>query len=244
MKKILIIILILIFGIVALAAALFSDGFESGDLTAWDASATDSGDLSATEAAALHGTYGLDIFIDGTGAIYVQDDTPAGETRYRARFYIDPNGLTMGDGDNFVCFRGYKAAGDVRNLIVLLRYTIAAGYKIQLKERTDANNYSAAGTQYVITDEPHCVEFDWEASSGANDGWFSLWIDGVFKETVAGIDNDTHIMDYIRLGAPGDLDAGTENTFFIDDFASNDDGSEIGLISEVKDNAILFGINF
>ena len=48
---------------------LFADGFESGDLTAWDSSATDSGDLSAETAAAAVGTYGLQAVIDDNNAI-------------------------------------------------------------------------------------------------------------------------------------------------------------------------------
>ncbi len=46
--------------------------------------------------AALVGSYGLSATIVNTTSMYVRDDTPAGEARYRARFYFDPNSITTG----------------------------------------------------------------------------------------------------------------------------------------------------
>ena len=46
---------------------IFTDDFESGDLTAWDSSVTDSGDLSADAAADYWGDYGLKATIDDIG---------------------------------------------------------------------------------------------------------------------------------------------------------------------------------
>jgi hypothetical protein len=86
------------------------DGFESGDLSAWSSSSTDGGDLSASTAAVLHGTYGLQAVIDDTNAIYLTDDNPNAEPRYRARFYFDPNSITMANNDTHFIFKGFSGA--------------------------------------------------------------------------------------------------------------------------------------
>ncbi len=43
-------------------------------------------------------------------------------------------------------------------------------------------------------------------AAAENNGSISLWIDGVSKETVSGIDNDTLRVDEVRLGAAGTVD--------------------------------------
>jgi hypothetical protein len=45
--------------------------------------------------------------IDNTSAIYVQDDAPAADKRYRARFYFDPNGIEMAGGNTHTLLGGY-----------------------------------------------------------------------------------------------------------------------------------------
>ena len=40
---------------------------------------------------------GLRATIDDTDGLYVQDDTPQDEARYRARFYLDPSGFDPGE---------------------------------------------------------------------------------------------------------------------------------------------------
>jgi len=82
---------------------VFADGFESGDLSAWSEAETDNGDLSASAAAALNGSYGLQMLVDDDTALYVLDRSPMAETHYRARFYVDPNSMAMEEWDRFDC---------------------------------------------------------------------------------------------------------------------------------------------
>lgn len=245
MKKLLIIILILILPMVALAAALFSDGFESGDTSAWTAETDTEGDLTVTTGASLHGNYGMNLLIDNTTEMYVIDNTPADETRYRCRFYVDPNGLTFGDGEEFALLRtiiGIGGAAGNLAFIINLKYTIASGYLINVRDYTDGS-YAKVTGNYPITDAPHCIEVDWTAATapGENDGQIVLIIDGVTKETLTGIDSDTESITSTRFGATSGIDAGTSGTSYLDDFASNNDGS---LIGQIGDNAIMFGCNF
>ena len=75
---------------------IFADGFESGDLTAWSSAQADGGDLTGGPSA-LAPTAGLRAVVDDTAGVYVVDESPDDESRYRARFYFDPNGFDPGE---------------------------------------------------------------------------------------------------------------------------------------------------
>jgi Tfp pilus assembly ATPase PilU len=45
--------------------------------------------------AALTGNRGMQALINDNTAIYVVDESPQNELRYRARFYFDPNTISM-----------------------------------------------------------------------------------------------------------------------------------------------------
>src|SRR5204862_5205006 len=80
---------------------IFRDGFETGTLAAWSATAGGGADLQVTGAAALDGTTaGLQVLVDDTSGVYVEDDRPQDEDRYRARFYFDPNGFDPGEAQS------------------------------------------------------------------------------------------------------------------------------------------------
>jgi hypothetical protein len=234
---IIILVITLLLTIVIPASAIilyFSDGFESGNFTAWDDWDDDGGDLSVAVGAALHGSYGMSIFIQDTDGKGVNDTTPIAETRHRCRFYIDPNGLSMGEGDTFQLLylsdSGFNEAYHLN-----LKYTAANGYQILAVDRTD-DAWDKDTGWWTITNDVHCIEIDWQASSGVgnNDGRLQLWIDGVSKIEVTDIDSDTETIDLLWWGAPFELDATTSGTFYLDDFASNDDGSPIGQMQDVS----------
>ncbi len=209
-------------------ANLFSDGFESGDLTAWNGVAQiDGGDLSAHTDAKIHGNYGLKAVIDDTNTIYVRDNTPVAEKRYRVRFYIDPNTLTMADNDSLYPFFAWDSAWQGEFDIFLERSSGVYNIAVSITKDTVA---PVASARYPITDAPHWVEVDWKASSapGADNGFITLWIDGVLKETIANVDNDTKQLDHITFGSTIREGTGTSGTLYLDDFESNNDGSPIG----------------
>ena len=90
--------------------AIFQDGFESGSSSAWT-EVDGEGDLNVTAAAALNGTFGLAARIDNTTVMYVLDNSPTNEARYRARFYFDPNAITMASGDQHNLMVALNAGG-------------------------------------------------------------------------------------------------------------------------------------
>jgi hypothetical protein len=199
--------------------AIFADGFESGNLSAWSGSATGGGALNASKSAALVGAYGLQAVINSNTAIYVTDDLPNAERRYRARFYFDPNSITMASGNAHYIIYGYRGTSTVV-LRVELR-TSSGAYQL----RAGLLNDSAVWTNTswtTIGDAPHFVELDWRAATarGANNGGLTLWIDGIQKANSTTVDNDTRRIDRVRLGAVSGIDSGTRGTEYFDAFES------------------------
>jgi subtilisin family serine protease len=199
---------------------IFSDGFESGDLAAWTSSVADSGDLSVSPGAALVGSQGLQALIDDNNALVVIDDSPSAETRYRVRFYFDPNSIPMAIGNAHLLLQGFTGSGSIQVLQLELRFQ-ATGYELRALLVNDAKGWTS--TSWIsISDAPHALELDWRAatSAGANNGGLSFWIDGAQQSDLTGVDNDTRRIDQVRLGAASGVDTGTRGTYFFDAFES------------------------
>jgi len=198
---------------------IFADGFESGNLSAWTSSSIDLGDLSVSTSAALAGAKGLQALIDDINSIYVTDDTPNAEPRYRARFYFDPNSISMLSGDTHFIFRGYSGTSTI---VLRVQYRFSNGaYQLRAGLVGDGSTW-ANSSWLTISDAPHAIELDWRAATGAgaNNGTLTLWLDGVQKANLIGVDNDTRRIDRARLGAVAGIDTGTRGTYFFDAFES------------------------
>ena len=199
---------------------IFADGFESGDLSAWTSSSTDLGDLSVSPSAALLGSQGLQAVIDDNIAIFVRDDTPNSESRYRARFYFDPNSVIMVNGNAHFLLQGY--AGTSKNVLrVDFRFSNGV-YQVSAGAFTDSATWVSTPWS-TITDASHAIELDWRAASaaGANNGSLTLWIDGLQQADLTGIDNDTRRIDLVAFGATSGIGSGTRGTCFFDAFESH-----------------------
>ena len=74
----------------------------------------------------------------------------------------------------------------------------------------------------AISDAVHFFELDWSAATavGANNGYLKLWVDGVLKQNLTKVDNDTRRLDRINLGAVEAIDKGTRGNYFFDEFVS------------------------
>ena len=198
---------------------IFADGFESGNFSGWTSNTTDLGDLSVSTAAALMGTQGMQAVVDDANTIYVTDDNPNAETRYRARFYFDPNSIAMVSGDTHYIFKGF--AGTSTEVLRLEFRYYAGGYQARVALLSDSNTW-LNNIWYNITDAPHAFELDWRAATaaGANNGGIAFWIDGILKLDLTGIDNDTWQVDRARLGALTGIDPGTNGVYYFDAFES------------------------
>jgi Big-like domain-containing protein/calcineurin-like phosphoesterase family protein/fibronectin type III domain protein len=198
---------------------IFSDGFESGSLSAWSSSVTDGGSLSVSSAAALNGSYGLQAAVNDNNPIYVTDNTPNAEPRYRARFYLDPNSIVMADKDAFYPLYGYSGASTA---ILRIEFRLFKNsYQVRAAFRNDGSGWTSSNWAN-ISDAPHFIELDWQASTSAvaNDGSLTLWIDGVQNASLTGVDNDTRRIDSIQLGVTSGVDSTTRGTLYFDAFQS------------------------
>ena len=197
---------------------IFVDGFEAGNLAAWSASVVDGGNLSVSPAAALVGAQGLQALINDNTAIYVVDDQPTGEPRYRARFYFDPNTIVMATNDNHPIFQG-RTGGGVVALQIQFRFTGGSLYQVRVLVLNDASTNSSSGW-VTLSDAPHALEIDWRAATapGANDGGLTFWVDGVQRANLTGVDNDTRRIEQSRLGAVAGIDSGTRGTYYFDTY--------------------------
>lgn len=198
--------------------AIFSDGFEGGTLNAWPGTVTDGGDLFVSPSAALVGTKGIAVVIDDNNNLYLNDNTPANEGRYRVRFYFDPNTITMTNNTAHYIFYGANgSAGVVR--VEFGRQNNS--YALRAGLINDGTSWSTTSWTN-ITDSTHSVEFDWAAStaSGANNGSLTFWVDGAQVGSLTGIDNDSRRIETALLGAVTEIDTSSRGTYYIDAFES------------------------
>ncbi len=199
---------------------IFADGFESGNLSAWSSSSTDFGDLSASPSATIMGTQGMQAVINDNNTLFVTDDRPAAESRYRARFYFDPNSISMASGDVHNILLGYSGGTSFTGVVkVVFRFSNGA---YQLRGALLTNSSAWVNSNFfTISDGPHSVELDWQASApGASSGSLTMWIDGNQVASLAGVANDAWRVDRVRLGAVSAVDTGTRGTYYFDAFES------------------------
>jgi predicted phosphodiesterase len=203
----------------AVSDLIFANGFESGNFSAWSSATTGGGDLSVSSPAALVGSKGMQVLINDTTSLYVTDLTPNAEPRYRARFYFDPNSITMTDGNSHYIFMGL--APDTSSVFQIDFRFSGGNYQIRVRQKDDSGLQTT--TAWVtIGDAPHVIEMEWWAASvaGANNGGINLWIDGFPSGSLSNLDNDTERIDSVRLGAVTGIKAGTLGTYYIDAFES------------------------
>jgi len=206
---------------------IFQDDFESGDLSRWSHASNDGGGLFVSLAAGLgHTANGMQAVVTGTTGQYVEDFTPAGETRYRARFYFDPNGFDPGEAWGHFrnrLFILFDEAG-TRRLGALVVKRQAGEYSLMLRCRRDDNTQVDTGF-FPVTDAPHWVIVDWRRATTAtsDDGLCSLTIDGKVVITLPAVQNNARPLGRVRLGTMG-VKAGATGTVFLDEFVSRRTG--------------------
>ena len=198
---------------------IFADSFESGSFSAWKSNLTDGTDLSVSTTAALSGTQGMQALIDDNTTIYVRDDSPNAEPRYRMRFYFDPNSISMASGNTHFIFKGFMGTSTE---VLRMEFRQSSGvYQLNASLLNDGSAWTSTNW-FTISDALHFVELDWQAATAANanNGSLTLWIDGVQQLGLTGIDNDTLRIDRVRLGALTGIDAATRGTYYFDAFES------------------------
>jgi hypothetical protein len=153
--------------------------------------------------------------INDNTAIYVTDDAPSAESRYRARFYFDPNSISMASGDNHFIF--YAISGTSKAVArIQFRFTNRDGYQVRVQVLNNSSSWTNSAW-FAISDTPHALEIDWMAAAN---GGLTLWIDGTQRAALTGIANSNYRIDRVRLGAVNGVDRGTRGTTYFDAFES------------------------
>ena len=157
--------------------------------------------------------------IDDATPIYVTDDNPNAEPRYRARFHFDPNSIAMVSGDTHYIFNGFTGTSPA---VLAVQFRQSSGaYQLRASLLDDGTTWINTNW-FTISDASHFIELDWRAATavGANNGGLALWIDGTQQADLSGVDNDTRRIDRARLGALTGIDPGTSGAYYFDAFES------------------------
>lgn len=189
------------------------------------------------------------VLFDGTAtSAFVQDNTPADEGTYRARFYVNFRGLTTLAGDGFDVFSAWSGADPLATQAAtgneIIRVAVSPGKQLSVFTRLDNGSESQIGP-ISIRDGYISVELNWAKSNGTNNGLLELWLNGVKCDgtdhtsnlgpgtcsNLTGLDNDLQTVGYVRWGAGvngpssgNGIEAGNAGFIGLDDFASQRSG--------------------
>jgi hypothetical protein len=207
---------------------IFADGFESGDLSAWSTSAADGGDLSVTIDAGMapidNGfNYGLQAFVNDRNALYVEDQTPDNELRYRVKFFVAPHTFDPGEAGGRFRVRillGFDSDPLLRRQFAVVLRRKSGEYSLMVRT-TRADGTRANTSFFPLTPGPHSIELDWQRSSAAGvaDGRMTLWIDDELKQVVPGLDTGLYGIDQVRMGLTS-IKQGANGILYFDRFES------------------------
>jgi hypothetical protein len=207
--------------------ATLSASFETGDLSEFDTTVTDSGDLSAHADAAKNGTYGMRAVLDDATTIYGQF-TFANKSELRLGFWFNPNGFDLVDT---ITIAGGGASIGSADYRIRLKYYATPQLVVFAGATNDAATYDYT-SEVNISDDWHWIEVHMQRSSGPgnDDGFVKLWVDTVDETPDAeltGRDDDTQDFDFVNVGATS-LTAPITETIYFDDIRANDTGTAIG----------------
>jgi hypothetical protein len=177
---------------------VFSDNWESGNLSAWDTVKDGDTDLSANTMSSYSGLYGLKAILDDTTSAYIRDTLPSVQKNSVVNFYFNPNSFSAGSANIF------KVDDSSSPNKIAAQVTVAntnSNYTVYAATQNDAGSWSITPS-FAITNTWHNigVEFKAATASGANNGYVKFWVDGVLKQTISGLDNDTIHVDRQSLG--------------------------------------------
>lgn len=180
---------------VVLGNAIFSDGFESGNLSAWDSSLLLTASSVKRTPVALTATYGLEVS-GGLLPRYVVTNSPLGEASYHASFEFNPNTLnTRGQAiDVFTANSGTQVVFQVQYQRTT---TGASQLRLVATSLNAAGRTTTSATAWqTISIAKHTVRVDWSAATNAT---VSFTVDAGPARTVR-LDTSRLLIDSARLG--------------------------------------------
>jgi hypothetical protein len=174
-------------------ATIFSDGFETGDLSAWTSYTCSSGcSIGASTSAKKHGNYGcrftLACGLGGFQIAYARKDYGGGSEVY-GRLYFRIASVTNWARTIDIFYGGYTGV----NGAVLHCQTSGGAYQIRASTWDDvwAERSTGWGTAFSVG-QWVCLETQWKKATGpgSNDGILRFWQNDVLVGELTNIDND------------------------------------------------------
>lgn len=205
-----------VLAIVALAGAQMASGAAS---------------IAVNTAAAMQGTYGMQLTLNGTsGNAFVQDNSPNLEDHYFASFNFRDNGCVPPSAQGFAIFRAWVNDGNPPTVPVF-RVTFFNNTASSTTQRVmyvlayeDDGTAVPIGTETFVSPPGNTPRFTWEwqrsSAPGANDGFLKTYKNGVLRKTISNIDNDTLTVGSVRMGGMGNVASTSGCTVDFDDFVS------------------------
>jgi len=209
--------------------------FEEGDFTDFDSTANET-DMAVNGTAAMVGSYGLDIYLDGNQNItYGTKALSISTNSIRYRVYADFSNLSLGSGDSWWEGIRINCDGSYNGQTFFSVWNMAeSGGNLTLSIIVDDDPYNDNFTSVeTLSATSHYIEvlITRETYDGANDGTCYLWIDGSpASSNITNLDNYNMFptIDEIYLGSSASLDATTTGYIYYDDLIIRDDDTEIG----------------
>lgn len=205
------------------------------DLSEFDGTVVNVNKLVQNGTSSLNGTSGgMEILLDATTTIYGEKLFTWDTDDLRFRFYFDPNSVSADTAQtDFLGIVSFDDPGGSSRIEARFFMNDAGLYQINGGIKQDS--FSTLRTSLItLTDAPHLIEVHVRRSTSAvaNDGFVSLYVDGVLQNTATGGDIfDLSRPDRIRIGAGiagSSIDANNTGSIYLDEIALNITGTEIG----------------
>ncbi|MEM7349174.1 MAG: S8 family serine peptidase [Acidobacteriota bacterium] len=199
---------------------VFADSFDSGDFSNWDSTTVlGNASLAVTSSSAMEGPFGMQVGVQGVGdRAFARDQSPAGESIYRARFLFRfDTKMNNGGLHRILALQDASPAANV----VLVRMRKSAG-QFQLRADTRLNDGSWSTTPWVTVAEKTPIEIEvlWRRGNILGPaGSLDFTVDGL-THTIPLLDNWSYAIDRAFLGLVNGVDAGTDGTYDFDAFES------------------------
>ena len=171
---------------------MFTDGFESGDISAWDGTGTITPTVSG--AAAIDGSYGLELPYDAVDEYVKIEWTNTGDQLYRVKFKFDTNDISADINDWIDLFAIHDGTINDYKGAVVLNYRDGTYYNI-VASLID-NSLTWLSVNEDISSGEHTLEIEWDFANGA----LRWWINGVQKTGLSGYTSDNNYPDWVYLG--------------------------------------------
>lgn len=193
--------------------------------------ATASSTVTVIPGAAMEGSFGMRLTLDGAGGnAFVQDNSPTAESIYFASFNIRDNGCLPPNGQGFAVIRTWQNEGTppttpVFRISFFNNAASSATQRVLYALAWQDNGLTVpVGSETFASPPGNTPRFtyEWKAATapGANNGYLKTYKNAVLRKTIANIDNDTQSIGVIRMGGMGNTGATAACSLDFDAFVS------------------------